>query len=116
MSLLSFLYNKKFSINLCRQYNGNKFIPTKTWYILRLQTTQNVNNLMSVFLMLGGGRKQERTQQQRGKKCQVLINKASLTNICLLLLYFMSLGRNDVEVAKNCFKKCLLNCRIDRPN
>ena len=53
MSLLSFLYNKKFSINLLLTvYCLHKFIPTKTWYILRLQTTQNVNNLMSVFVKL----------------------------------------------------------------
>ena len=111
MSLLSFLYNKKFSINLCRQYNGNKFIPTKTWYILRLQTTQNVNNLMSVFLKL-----RDEGRKNTTKRKKVLIKKASWLNICLPLHYFMSLGHNDVELQKNCFKKCLLNCRIDCPN
>lgn len=95
MSLLSFLYNKKFSINLLLTvYCLHKFIPTKTWYILRLQTTQNVNNLMSVFLKpREGGREKEHNKERGGEKCQVLINKASLLNICLPLLYFMSLAR-----------------------
>ena len=57
---------------------------------------------MSVFLKL----REEGRKKEHNKEEKVLINKASSwLNICLPLHYFLSLGHNDVEVQKNCFKK-----------
>ena len=84
MSLLSFLYNFQVSINLLHTvYCLHKFIPTKTWYILRLQNTQNVNNLMSVFV------KRQTHDIQKMKSFNQQREKERMRSICLLLLYFM---------------------------